>query len=237
MVESDLSCRDLDRDFKQIKNLFNQKKQVYRELQEKAMEEAPLEEDGNETALRQKLEVDLAQYETVDLAEAALEEAEQKIRNTVADRNVARLHEAKKQELETAQDQLESLTKDKTNRLADMRHKAEPWEESLKKFIAKVDTRFSRYMSELGCVGEVRLRMGKEGADGDVEARYEDYGVEIRVSFREGVKPSVLSARVQSGGERSVSTIMYLMALQVSRLSVFTALSQLFSTKSANVVK
>lgn len=198
-------------------------KAQYRELQHKAKTEAPLQdENGEETPLREKLQVDLAQYETIDHAKAALEEAEQKISSTVFDRNVAQLYETKQQEVEVARDQLESLTRGKEHKLAEMRRKAEPWEESLHKFIAKVDIRFSRYMSELGCVGAVSLRKGKPGGDADdEEPLFEDFGVEIKVSFREGVKPTVLSARVQSGGERSVSTIMYLMALQVRRLPRF----------------
>jgi structural maintenance of chromosomes protein 5 len=43
---------------------------------------------------------------------------------------------------------------------------------------------------------------------------FSTWGIEIRVSFRDGHLPQVLSAHAQSGGERSVSTIMYLMALQ-----------------------
>lgn len=217
MEESISSCKQFEKDLLAVKTRFNQMKAEYRELQQKAMIEAPLtDENGEETSLREKLQVDLAQYETTDHAEAALEEAEQKISNTVADRNVARLYEAKQQEVEVARDQLESLTRGKEHKLAEMRRKAEPWEESLHKFIAKVDVRFSRYMSELGCVGAVSLRRGESGGNADdEEARFEDFGVEIKVSFREGVKPTVLSARVQSGGERSVSTIMYLMALQV----------------------
>jgi chromosome segregation ATPase len=40
------------------------------------------------------------------------------------------------------------------------------------------------------------------------------YGVEIMVKFRATEKLRRLTAQVQSGGERSVSTMLYLMALQ-----------------------
>lgn len=60
-----------------------------------------------------------------------------------------------------------------------------------------------------GCVGEVVLAKSES---------YKRWGVEIRVRFRseadEG-KMAVLNKLVHSGGERSVSTILYLMALQV----------------------
>ena len=64
---------------------------------------------------------------------------------------------------------------------------------------------FEMYMKQLHCAGEVRL----QEAD-----TYDKWGIEISVRFREGEKLSVLTATQQSGGERAVSTIMYLMALQ-----------------------
>ena len=43
---------------------------------------------------------------------------------------------------------------------------------------------------------------------------YSKYGVQIRVKFRSEDELHVLDAQHQSGGERSVSTMLYLMALQ-----------------------
>lgn len=65
-------------------------------------------------------------------------------------------------------------------------------------------------MSEGNCEGQVVLR--------ENESSYEKWGIVIRVRFRaveEGGILSDLSSRVQSGGERSVATIQYLMAMQV----------------------
>lgn len=56
---------------------------------------------------------------------------------------------------------------------------------------------------------------------------FKDWGIEIRVSFRDNLKMQVLSARVQSGGERSVSTIMYLMALQGLMVSPFRCVDEI----------
>ena len=50
---------------------------------------------------------------------------------------------------------------------------------------------------------------------------FKDWGIEIQVKFRGNSKFDVLSARKQSGGERSVSTIMYLMAMQDLMVSPF----------------
>ena len=46
------------------------------------------------------------------------------------------------------------------------------------------------------------------------EADYDKYGVQIKVKFRAKDELHVLTPFHQSGGERSVSTMLYLMALQ-----------------------
>ena len=98
----------------------------------------------------------------------------------------------------------------------------EPWFETLTKTISKVDKRFWKYMGELGCVGEISLKH-----EHDLNFSFKDYAVEIKVSFRRNVAPSVLSSRVQSGGERSVSTIMYLMAMQDMMVSPFRCVDEI----------
>ncbi|MED6219164.1 Structural maintenance of chromosomes protein 5 [Stylosanthes scabra] len=46
------------------------------------------------------------------------------------------------------------------------------------------------------------------------DKEYDQYGICIKVKFRQNGKLEVLSAHHQSGGERSVSTIVYLLSLQ-----------------------
>lgn len=110
----------------------------------------------------------------------------------------------------------------------ELNSKRVPWEASLDKYIDKVDKRFSQYMRELGCRGEIHLRKGKNGEENsNEESNFKDWGVEIKVSFRENVPPSVLSSQVQSGGERSVSTIMYLMAMQDMMCAPFRCVDEI----------
>ena len=83
----------------------------------------------------------------------------------------------------------------------------------LKELIQKVDTRFSSYFSshmQIKCAGQVILEPGpRESSD------FDKYGVQIKVKFRDQEELQELNAQRQSGGERSVSTMLYLMALQV----------------------
>ena len=63
--------------------------------------------------------------------------------------------------------------------------------------------------------------------DDSFGGNFKDWGIQIRVKFREASKLQALSARVQSGGERSVSTIMYLMALQELMVSPFRCVDEI----------
>jgi len=67
-------------------------------------------------------------------------------------------------------------------------------------------------MSEIDCSGGVELKRcdTELGSPGN----FADWGVLLKVKYRDATQLSVLNAQVHSGGERSVATIMYLMALQ-----------------------
>lgn len=218
-------------EFLRIKRDFKLAKNVYKESKNIAMAEAPLEdEDGNELPLKNVLSEDLHQFSTVDHAEAALDDAEAKVNNIHSDPNVVRLYEEKKKELEETRGDLDDMTNRKEKKINELNRQKDPWESELDVIVTTVDKRFGNYMRELGCKGEVRLRKGKPGdenSNDNEESSFKDWGVEIRVSFRENVPPSVLSAQVQSGGERSVSTIMYLMAMQDMMCAPFRCVDEI----------
>jgi len=58
-------------------------------------------------------------------------------------------------------------------------------------------------------------------------SKSKNWGVEILVKFREASSLQVLSAQTHSGGERSVSTIMYLMGLQNLMSSPFRCVDEI----------
>lgn len=73
----------------------------------------------------------------------------------------------------------------------------------------RINDTFSKDFATIGVAGEVAL---VEPEDRD----YEKYSLEIRVKFRANEALHVLRHDRQSGGERSVSTIAFLIALQVT---------------------
>ena len=60
------------------------------------------------------------------------------------------------------------------------------------------------------------------------------YGIELKVKYRKNEELKVLTARHQSGGERSVATILYLMALQGVTNCPFRVVDEINQVKSIN---
>ena len=150
--------------------------------------------------------------------EEALDEAENKVNNITDNPHVMRQYEERKKEIESLQAQLDEAGGEKDLKKRQLEQKLSKWHASLINTVKDVSLKFSSYMKEVGCAGEVRLyTAGMEDRNSEEENlrfNFKDWGVEILVKFREASSLQVLSAQTHSGGERSVSTIMYLMGLQ-----------------------
>ena len=100
-----------------------------------------------------------------------------------------------------------SEVQDSTNYEANLKKQESAWLKPLADVVNKVNRKFTQLFADLGFVGEVRLRASEEG--------YQKYRLELYTKFHDGDEElQILDAKVQSGGERSVSTILFLIALQ-----------------------
>ncbi|KAJ3004639.1 UNVERIFIED_CONTAM: Structural maintenance of chromosomes protein 5, partial [Siphonaria sp. JEL0065] len=79
------------------------------------------------------------------------------------------------------------------------------WEPELKSLIDRINESFSQSLQSIDCNGEVKLAKDED---------FDKWRIEIFVKFRANEKLQILNKHRQSGGERSVTTITYLMALQ-----------------------
>lgn len=210
---------DLLIDVKRVNEEFQHSRKAAQELQQRANKEAPLhDEDGNDLPLRAELES--LGVETLDQVEVAMEEAEQKANSIDANPDAIRQFEARKKEIEQLEVQLEQMVQDKEDKTAQLDRNRKRWEDSLHDRIVETNSLFSKYMSEMGTTGELELYKGEPDENGN-HGSFKDWGIKIHVSFREGTKAQPLSATLHSGGERSVSTIMFLMAAQGMLVSPF----------------
>lgn len=83
----------------------------------------------------------------------------------------------------------------------------EVWYPEITRVVNSINDNFSNFFKKMGFVGEVELTQ-KEERD------YADYGIAIRVQYRDNEKLQALNRHVQSGGERAVAIAVYTLSLQ-----------------------
>ncbi|KAF9109450.1 Structural maintenance of chromosomes protein 5 [Mortierella sp. AM989] len=113
--------------------------------------------------------------------------------------------EQREGEIKAAKEKVESKEKKLSKIKSEIESIRGPWYTKLSKLIDKISKGFSESFEKIGCAGEVKLGEHED---------YDKWCIEILVKFRDEEKLQKLTGQRQSGGERSVSTIMYLMALQ-----------------------
>lgn len=78
----------------------------------------------------------------------------------------------------------------------------------IQELVKRINRRFGDLMEKMGFAGEIVLHQG------DKELDFKHYGIKILVKFRGKDSLQPLSGSVQSGGEKAVTTALYIMALQ-----------------------
>ncbi|KAF9428893.1 Structural maintenance of chromosomes protein 5 [Podila epigama] len=120
-------------------------------------------------------------------------------------RSVIEKYEQREAEIKATRTKVEAKQKKLAKLSSDIQVIRGPWYERITALIAKISKEFSESFAKIGCAGEIKLGEHED---------YDKWFIEILVKFRDSEKLQKLTGQRQSGGERSVSTIMYLMALQ-----------------------
>uniref|UniRef100_A0A452IPY8 Structural maintenance of chromosomes protein 5 n=1 Tax=Gopherus agassizii TaxID=38772 RepID=A0A452IPY8_9SAUR len=111
------------------------------------------------------------------------------------------------QEIQQVTEELEEKKNELESYRQNISQVKERWLTPLKQLVEQINEKFSNFFSSMQCAGEVDLHT-------ENEEEYDKYGIRIRVKFRSNTQLHELTPHHQSGGERSVSTMLYLMALQ-----------------------
>ncbi|KAM9994805.1 hypothetical protein ACTFIY_001004 [Dictyostelium cf. discoideum] len=118
-------------------------------------------------------------------------------------------YEERKREIQVIEDRISTRQRELQDNDKRMGKLRDDWLVPVKEFISQVNTSFSQYFKAINCLGEVHLGFDEQHPDD-----YSKYFVDIRVKFRNEDSLKTLNAQLQSGGERSVSTMLYLISLQ-----------------------
>lgn len=124
------------------------------------------------------------------------------------DEQVVREFEDREKEIQRLEKQLLDLESHRHTHQEDISLAKRKWLQPLTDMIQEINTNFIYFFSCLNCCGEVSLSEPENPED------YEKYGVCVKVKFRDDETLQELTAHRQSGGERSVATVLYMMALQ-----------------------
>ncbi|XP_028835959.1 structural maintenance of chromosomes protein 5 [Denticeps clupeoides] len=179
-------CRRLKQKAFEICNMGPQEKSICPELQA-AFSQLPDTLDD----LDARLNSERAQAEFfTGLSEAVVDDYKRREKEI---QNLERELGSRKSELETYR--------------KDISEAKERWLIPLKQLVEQINEKFSAFFRSMECAGEVDLHA-------ENEEEYDKYGIRIRVKFRSNTQLHELTLNHQSGGERSVSTMLYLMALQ-----------------------
>ncbi|XP_063591742.1 structural maintenance of chromosomes protein 5-like [Penaeus indicus] len=144
-----------------------------------------------------------------------LEETEQELHQLEAHRDClitandseVREYRQREQEVVNLRQRLEEAQNKAGNHHKALEDSRESWLGKIGELTENISNNFSSFMARLGCAGEVLLDVGDKDD-------FRTYGVKIKVRFRDSDRLRELTAQHQSGGERAVSTALYLLALQ-----------------------
>lgn len=121
------------------------------------------------------------------------------------DHGTMALLKTKRADLDVAEKQLPEMQRKKGDLETRIANIHGPWEEELSTIVENISRTFQKKFVAVASDGQVELRKAE---------RYRDWKLEILVKFRENTELKVLDHQSQSGGERAVSTIFFIMSLQ-----------------------
>ena len=119
--------------------------------------------------------------------------------------------EQTREKLERTNRELERLETAITNTRAQ-------WEPRLDELVSQISEAFGENFARIGAAGQVEVFKHED---------FEKWSIQVMVKFRENESLSVLDSHRQSGGERAVSTIFYLMALQSMARAPFRVVDEI----------
>jgi len=158
--------------------------------------------------------------EVQELIETETEAAEAIAENS----DVLQMFEENQRAIEEEEQALNALASEQKDNTSQFRTVEREWKEKIQNIVYKLNALFSQYMAEMGCEGQVVVPLPGEAGGPTL---FRDVQIQIKVKFRKDDPFKILNGKVHSGGERSVSTIMYLMSMQDLMSSPFRVVDEI----------
>ncbi|OAX43370.1 structural maintenance of chromosomes protein [Rhizopogon vinicolor AM-OR11-026] len=131
---------------------------------------------------------------------------------------VVEQYERRKHEIEALTNTLEDREKATRRLEREIKNARDRWQPALEKLVASIGKKFSAAFDRIGCAGEIRISPHDD---------YDKWAIDILVKFRDKEKLQLLTGQRQSGGERSLTTILYLMSLTEEARTPFSLVDEI----------
>ncbi|EPQ58883.1 P-loop containing nucleoside triphosphate hydrolase protein [Gloeophyllum trabeum ATCC 11539] len=132
--------------------------------------------------------------------------------------SVIEQYERRKEEIESLSQKIEQRERRIAKIERAIKAAQDNWEPALERLVNSIGTKFSAAFDRIGCAGEIRISRDED---------FEKWAIDILVKFRDSEKLQLLTGQRQSGGERSLTTIMYLMSLTEEARAPFSLVDEI----------
>jgi len=187
------------------------------EKQQKAEQKAPHLKAGERDEENERIWNELP--DRLDELEQEIEALNEETSNDTASESSLKKYQERKAKIEEMKVRLEETKSNCDEKEQELRTLEGEWKPELESMVNRVGDNFSNYFSRFRCMGEVALTDGRQIDDttglpvGDDD--YAKYKIHIKVKWRANEQLHVLGDEGRdSGGERSVATMIYLISLQ-----------------------
>jgi chromosome segregation ATPase len=130
--------------------------------------------------------------------------------------DVERMYSSYTKVYEELRQKADQVAESRQEVLTELDRRLARWRDVLTSFLEQLTARYNEILATAGATGAVRIISSRE---------IEKSGLEILVGFK-GNKPTPLDAFTQSGGERSIAMMAFLLALQQHITSPFRAIDE-----------
>ncbi len=130
--------------------------------------------------------------------------------------DVERMYSSYAKVYEELREKADQVAQSRQEVMTELDKRISRWREVLTSFLEQMTGRYNEILAAVGATGAIRIIASRDIKNG---------GLEILVGFK-GNKPTPLDAFTQSGGERSIAMMAFLLALQQHITSPFRAIDE-----------